>query len=132
MTVILDTHILLWALSDSEKLARAHLEVIEDPTNSVLVSSVSIAEIAIKSSIGKLELEESLYRNNLSGFLELIRDSGFEFVDYGAEDAALLNALPWHHRDPFDRMLIGQAINRGYQIATADSAFRLYSVHTVG
>lgn len=123
MTAIVDTHILLWALSDPDRLSAEHREFLEDPRNEILVSSVSIAEIAIKESIGKLTIEGDL--------MEDVEAAGFTLTPFRAEEAARLRDLPFHHRDPFDRMLIVQAIERGVPIVTADSVFYRYSCELV-
>jgi PIN domain nuclease of toxin-antitoxin system len=119
MTAIVDTHILLWALSDPDRLSAEHLEFLEDPRNEILVSSVSIAEIAIKESIGKLSVEGDL--------MDDIEAAGFTFTPFRAEEAVRLRDLPFHHRDPFDRMLIVQALDREVPIVTADEVFGRYS-----
>ena len=90
----------------------------EDPTNTVYVSSISITEIAIKASLGKLEL--------VFDPLDAAEKSGFEMLDFSAKDALILKDLPFHHRDPFDRMLITQAISRKLIIATQDSIIDRY------
>lgn len=69
----------------------------------------------IKASTGKLKVD--------FGPIVIIKDSGFELLDYSAEDSLLLKDLPFHHKDPFDRMLISQAMNRGYKIMTEGSKF---------
>ena len=120
MKFIIDTHILLWALESPNHLSLAQVEAIEDPANQVLVSTASIAEIAIKCSIGKLQVKGDI----LLG----IRDSGFEILDYTGEEAMLLERLPFHHRDPFDRMIITQAIHRRCRIMTNDTVFALYPI----
>jgi len=131
MTYLLDTHILLWALGDPDKLGSLLTDTISDPTNTILISSVSIAEIAIKSSIGKLTLDPELEADQYSGLLSAIAESGFESIEYKTTEAPLLASLPYHHRDPFDRMLITQAIIRGCPIITVDSQFRMYPITVV-
>lgn len=123
MRVIVDTHILLWALENPNRLSFSQVEAIEDPTNTVRVSAASIAEIAIKCSLGKLQVNGDL----LSG----IRDSGFEILDYTGEEAMLLQTLPFHHRDPFDRMIITQAMYRAYYVMTNDAVFSSYPCSTL-
>ena len=90
----------------------------EDPTNTVYVSSISITEIAIKASLDKLEL--------VFDPLDAAEKSGFEMLDFSAKDALILTDLPFHHRDPFDRMLITQAISRKLIITTQDSIIDRY------
>ena len=118
MKLLLDTHIFLWALSEPNRLSSKQVNAVEDPTNTVYVSSISITEIAIKASLGKLEL--------VFDPLDAAEKSGFEMLDFSAKDALLLKDLPFHHRDPFDRMLITQAISRKLIIATQDSIIDRY------
>ena len=118
MKLLLDTHIFLWALSEPNRLSQKQVIAMEDPTNTVYVSSISITEIAIKASLGKLEL--------VFDPLDAAERSGFEMLDFSAKDALLLNDLPFHHRDPFDRMLITQAISCKLMIATQDSIIDRY------
>ena len=123
MKLLLDTHIYLWALSEPNRLSQKQVIAIEDPTNTVYVSSISITEIAIKASLGKLEL--------VFDPLDAAEKSGFEMLDFSAKDALLLKDLPFHHRDPFDRMLIAQAISRKLIIATQDSIIGQYDCQTL-
>ena len=118
MKLLLDTHIFLWALSEPNRLTQKQVIAMEDPTNTVYVSSISITEIAIKASLGKLEL--------VFDPLDAAERSGFEMLDFSAKDALLLKDLPFHHLDPFDRMLIAQAISRKLIIATQDSIIDQY------
>ena len=95
----------------------------EDPTNTAYVSSIVITEIASKASLGKLEL----------GFdpIDAAKRSGFEMLDFSVKDALHLKDLPFHHRDPFDRMLITQAISHKLIIATQDSIIDQYDCQTL-
>ena len=86
-------------------------------------SSISITEIAIKASLGKLELSFDP--------IDAAERSGFEMLDFSAKDALLLKDLPFHHRDPFDRMLITQAISRKFVFVTQDSLMDLYECRTL-
>ena len=123
MKLLLDTHIFLWALSEPNRLSQKQVIAMEDPTNTVYVSSISITEIAIKASLGKLEL--------VFDPLDSAEKSGFEMLDFSAKDALILKDLPFHHRDPFDRMLITQAISRKLMIATQDSLIDQYDCRTL-
>ena len=118
MKLLLDTHIFLWALSEPNRLSQKQVIAMEDPTNTVYVSSISITEISIKASLSKLEL--------VFDPLDAAEKSGFEMLDFSAKDALILTDLPFHHRDPFDRMLITQAISRKLIIATQDSIIDRY------
>ena len=118
MNIIIDTHILLWALSDTKKIDPHRLDELQAQTNTIYVSSISIAEIAIKASLGKLSAEFDA--------VKMIEMCGFEQLNFRCEDAALLRDLPAHHKDPFDRMLIVQSMSNQYPIMTDDVKFRKY------
>lgn len=123
MRILADTHVLLWWLSDDDRLPARHREALADPGNDVAFSAVSIAEIAIKSSLGKLEAPTDIAGHLVEG--------GFIALPFTAEHAAELRDLPWHHRDPFDRMLVGQARVEGMTLATADAHVAAYDVRTL-
>ncbi|MCF6262348.1 MAG: type II toxin-antitoxin system VapC family toxin [Xanthomonadales bacterium] len=118
MKIILDTHIFLWALASPEKLSKKKLFALEALPNTIYISSISIAEIMIKASLGKLDINFDP--------VKIIEKSGFELLDYTARDAVLLKTLPFHHRDPFDRMLICQSIANKMHIMSNDQKFSLY------
>lgn len=119
MKLLIDTHIFLWALSEPEKIGIDRIRELENPANLILVSAISIAEIMIKSSIGKLEVPFDP--------LEMVEKSGFDHLPFTADSAVLLGSLPWHHKDPFDRMLITQALSMNIPIMTDDGKFAPYS-----
>ena len=123
MKLLLDTHTFLWALSEPNRLSKKQIAAMEDPTNKVNVSSISITEIAIKASLGKLELSFDP--------IDAAERSGFEVLDFSAKDALLLKDLPFHHRDPFDRMLITQALSRKLIFVTQDSLMGPYDCRTL-
>ncbi|WP_166844334.1 type II toxin-antitoxin system VapC family toxin [Isoptericola sp. BMS4] len=123
MRVLADTHVLLWWLADDPNLSPEHRRVLADRRNDVHFSAVSVAEVAIKASLGKLEAPE--------GMAEVLVEGRFAPVDLTAEHAERLRHLPWHHRDPFDRMIVAQAQVEGMTVATVDPAFRDYDVPTV-
>ena len=123
MILLLDTHVLLWAFGDPDRLSDTRRQLLEDRSNTVYVSSVNAAEIAIKASIGKLTLEGDL--------LSLVDDTGFEWIDFTAREALLLRSLPFHHRDPFDRMLVCQALHRGLPLMTDDPKIAPYGCDVV-
>ena len=123
MKLLLDTHTFLWALSEPNRLSKKQIAAMEDPTNKVYVSSISITEITIKASLGKLELSFDP--------IDAAERSGFEMLDFSAKDALLLKDLPFHHRDPFDRMLITQAISRKLIFVTQDSLMEPYDCRTL-
>jgi len=98
---------------------------LESLSNIIYVSSITLVEIMIKSSIGKLNVEKNV------NWVEVAENSGFEWLDFNKDDAMTLNTMPLHHKDPFDRMLIAQAINNNYRMMSKDSNFCLYDCHLV-
>jgi len=118
MNIIIDTHIFLWLASDVKKVDKRYMQYIEDTNNSIFLSSLSIAEIMIKKSIGNLDFDADI--------LMILDDMGIEVLDFNANSALLLGSLPFHHRDPFDRMIISQAITRKYKIISVDRKFKSY------
>jgi PIN domain nuclease of toxin-antitoxin system len=126
MRLLLDTHILLWWLADSPSLPGQAREWIADPANTVFVSAVSLWEIWLKRSLGKLKLP--------SDFEEKLAGESFESLPLLAAHTRAVAALPWHHRNPFDRMLIAQAMVAELSLVTADEVAAAYgdSVLLVG
>ena len=118
MKIIIDTHIFLWALSAPSKISKQKLRELESLVNIIYVSSITVAEIMIKASIGKLEIDFDP--------VEMATQSGFELLDFSGEDAVLLRDLPFHHNDPFDRMLIAQSLSKEYPIMTDDNKIKVY------
>lgn len=118
MKIIIDTHIFLWSLAEPSRIAADKIKELETPANIIYVSSISIAEIMIKASIGKLQIDFDP--------VEYAELSGFELLDFSGQDALHLQTLPFHHRDPFDRMLISQSLSTKYPLMTDDSKIRLY------
>jgi PIN domain nuclease of toxin-antitoxin system len=126
--LLLDTHVVLWSATDPGRLATPARQALEDGSNDVLVSIVSAWEIAIKQSLGKL----SLPRPAEQWLPDVLRRTGFEVAELGLAAALRVRSLDWHHRDPFDRLLISQALEDGYTIVTHDDAFRRYGVPVLG
>ncbi len=123
MRVLLDTHALLWALADDERLSTSAREVIVDESNDILVSVVSAWEIAVKRALGKLEAPDNLQ--------SVVAEAGFlqRLVLFG--DCKRLSKLPLIHRDPFDRMLVCQALEEGIPIVSRDPLIASYPIQTV-
>jgi PIN domain nuclease of toxin-antitoxin system len=117
---LLDTHIILWWLENPKQLKKEAREIISARRNPVIVSAVSIWEMTIKASLGKLTLPENP--------APLLREEGFSLLLVSAEHAWAVHELPAHHKDPFDRLLIAQAIKENLQIITRDKQFCLYQV----
>ena len=121
--VLLDTCTLLHILSGDERIGLNKDLLLLLNNSKRYYSPLSIAEIAIKRSIGKLEIDDS--------YLNQIRLSGVEELSYSGEEAVLLENLPFHHKDPFDRMIIASALFRKIQIVTCDTVFKSYLPETI-
>lgn len=122
MRLLLDTHILLWAASAPHRLPGTFRERIESPDNEVLFSAASIWELAIKSGLGRIALPMPV-----EAFFQSLEDHGFRELPMTAMHAAGVEHLPDHHRDPFDRLLVAQAIAEPARLLTADRALASYS-----
>ncbi len=127
MRLLLDTQIFLWFLSDESMIPEEAREAIGSNENSVLVSAASVWEIAIKASIGRLKIA----RADVMKLPGLIAAAGFDELPVLARHAAAVSALPMHHRDPFDRLLIAQTRTEGLALVTVDPAIHRYDVETL-
>ena len=123
MIVLLDTHALIWAIEDSRRLSAAARRIIVDSHNIVLASATSGWEIAIKKAIGRLSAPDDLE--------DAIEAAGFTKRSITFADARRIGTLPLHHHDPFDRMLIAQALEDGVPIVTRDPEIARYPVQTI-
>jgi PIN domain nuclease of toxin-antitoxin system len=119
VSLLLDTHALLWWLAGDPMEERA-LDLIADPGTLVAVSTASIWEVAIKRALGRLGFDGSIAQE--------ARGAGFEPLAISFDHAEHAGALPAHHRDPFDRMLVAQAQDEGLTIVTRDRALAAYEV----
>jgi PIN domain nuclease of toxin-antitoxin system len=121
MRVLLDTNVLLWGAIEPEKLSRAASALIENPDNEMVFSALSIWEIAIKTGLGRADfrLDAGMLRRNLS-------DNGYAELAVTGAHAAALAGLPPIHKDPFDRMLVAQAIVEGFTLLTSDRTVAKY------
>ena len=116
MNLLLDTHVLLW-WSEERRISPEALEAISNPDNIVYVSAASIWEISIKRASGKLRVDDAIFD---------VSADDFEPLPITHADARLAGSLPDHHRDPFDRMLIAQALAHDLVLITRDSQMGLY------
>lgn len=119
MRLLLDTQIFLWFLEDTRKLGKLPRSLIAE-ADEVMVSAASIWEAAIKAGIGKLDVAAEDLAAGIAA-------SGFSELPIRANHAALVQTLPHHHRDPFDRILIAQAMTEPLQLITADALLKQYS-----
>jgi PIN domain nuclease of toxin-antitoxin system len=117
---LIDTHVLIWLDTQPERLSEHILGLLRDPKHDVYCSAASFWEIAIKQNLGKLQVQ-----GPLPGLLERY---GFAELPVTASDAETVRALPPHHRDPFDRMLIAQAMARNLVLVSGDRQIRAYEV----
>ncbi len=118
LKIIIDTHIFLWSLAEPEKLSSEKIKELKALYNTIYVSSVTIAEIMIKASTGKLDINFDP--------VEMAEKTGFELLDFTAKDALFLKEMPFHHKDPFDRMLIAQSLENDFHLMSDDHKFSLY------
>jgi PIN domain nuclease of toxin-antitoxin system len=125
--LLLDTHAFLWWIGDTRGLSRKGRAVIRSGRSECFVSIASAWEIAIKVSLGSLRVEGRLDR-----FLpEQIAANGFRALAIDLKHAARVATLPFHHRDPFDRLLVAQALEENLAIVTADAVFGRYGVKRI-
>jgi len=123
MSYLLGTHYLLWAIVDSKKILKKIRDLISDPEQPIFISTISLWEISLKSALGKMEI---------SGFKpeeipEICTKIGFEIIELSAADSSSYHHLKAsHHKDPFDRMLIWQAIRNNYILISADDEINKY------
>ncbi|OQW57469.1 MAG: hypothetical protein A4S17_04475 [Proteobacteria bacterium HN_bin10] len=125
MSLLLDTHAVIWVLSDAKSLSARLRRLLERRRKPVFVSAVSLYEIEQKRRRGKLP------RAIRQGFETALSTAGYNFLSVSPADAIAAAALPELHRDPWDRILIAQALERGFEIATVDEEFAPYGVKVV-
>ncbi len=118
MRILLDTHLLLWWLEANPSLSARAREMISSPENTIFVSAISLWEIWLKQSLGKLRLPVD--------FMERLAAESFENLPLTASQTRQVSLLPWRHRDPFDRMLIAQAQVENLILLTADESLAAY------
>jgi len=119
MKILIDTHIFLWMLNCPEKLDDQRRYLIESPSNEIYLSAMSVTELMIKSSLDKLEINFNP--------LEVAEQIGVEILNFSGNDALLLKEMPYHHKDPFDRMIIAQSITNQMKLMSNDTKFKLYN-----
>lgn len=123
MKLLLDTHAALWWLADDARIGRDADRQLSDETNRVLLSAAVIWEVAIKRSLGKLHAPDDL--------APMLLGAGAQPLPVTLDHAAAVEELPWHHRDPFDRMLVAQALAEGAVIISQDERMKQYGVPLV-
>lgn len=120
MNLLLDSHALLWALHAPERLRPHAMAAIRDSRRAVYFSAASAWELEVKASKGKLVLP--------ADWLRVAEETGFLHTPVTARIAQASARLPWHHHDPFDRLLVAQAMDAGLQLVTRDAFFSSYGI----
>jgi PIN domain nuclease of toxin-antitoxin system len=125
--LLLDTHVFLWLITGDQRMPPSHRQTLGDPANDVFLSVAAVWEATVKYQLGKLPLPEPPER-----YLPSRRQlHNVASLPLDEESILRLPSLPLHHRDPFDRMMICQALEHGMTIVTVDSAIKQYSVPTL-
>jgi PIN domain nuclease of toxin-antitoxin system len=127
MSILLDTHVFIWAATNSHRLSHAAQSMLEDPEEPAFLSSISALEIAIKWSRRKLILPEP----PLDFINKILLKSGISQLAVTIKDACGVAALPYHHNDPFDRLLVAQARENGLRLMTANPILERYDVDLI-
>lgn len=122
MNLLLDTHVALWAITDSPRLPKKARDLIQSPSSAVWVSAATVWEIAIKHGLGRGEMPVSA-----QDALRYFRDAGYRLVPVDPEHAVAVENLPAHHADPFDRLLVAQALVEPMRLMTHDPMVSRYS-----
>lgn len=123
MKLLLDTHVLIWALSTPERIKPEVQDLLINVDNIVLVSVASLWELQIKKSLNKISLPND--------FIPQLQENGFDLLDINYKHIVTLSKLPLIHRDPFDRMLIAQTIYEDLSLITSDSEIIKYDVQII-
>lgn len=126
MSYLLDTHALIWFLEGNQQLSKTAKHVLCNEEASIYLSVVSLWELAIKMSLGKLKLSQSLEQ-----VIEVLTQQNITLLPIKPTHITVLLNLPFHHRDPFDRLLIAQALDEGLQFISNESLFLQYNVNRV-
>ncbi|MBK6675700.1 MAG: type II toxin-antitoxin system VapC family toxin [Rhodocyclaceae bacterium] len=122
MNLLLDTHVALWAITDCPRLPKRARDLIQSPNSAVWVSAATVWEIAIKHGLGRGEMPVSG-----QDALRYFRDAGYRLLPVEPEHAAAVEELPAHHADPFDRILVAQALVEPMRLMTHDPMVSRYS-----
>lgn len=127
MNFLIDSHTLVWSLLEDHRLSKRARHIFQSPPGSLHISMVSLWELSIKITIGKLRTLGS----SIAYFRDECREYGIQIIPLRIEHVLRAETLPLHHRDPFDRLLIAQAIEENLTILTDDAHFRRYPVKIV-
>lgn len=127
MSILLDTHVFIWAVEENRRLSPAARAMLSDPNEVVFFSAVSALEIAIKWSKGNLELPDRPYEF----VTKTLSAAGISQLAITVRDTCAVGDLPHHHHDPFDRLLVAQARTNGLRLMTADPILERYDVDVI-
>ena len=127
MSYLLDTHTFIWVATDSSRLSDAAKEIILNPENNLYLSAASVWEMSIKTSAGKLLLQRPLEQI----INEQIQTNGIEILNIEYAHTLVVSKLPWHHRDPFDRLLVAQCQIEQLGLIGCDSEIEKYDIQSV-
>ena len=124
MKLLLDTHLLLWAAGEPSRLSKEARSLISDPDNELLFSAASLWEVSIKCGLGRKDFKADprILRRGLL-------DNGYGEIPIHSDHVVVLDTLPAIHRDPFDRILVAQAVAEGIELVTTDSQLVQYGGH---
>lgn len=120
MRLLVDTHAALWLLNEDQRLSSSADRMLTDSSNEVLLSAAVVWEVAIKRSLGKLDAPD--------GFAGMLLDAGAVPLAISIDHARAVRSLPWHHRDPFDRLLVAQAVLEDAVLLSSDDRLHAYDV----
>lgn len=126
MKLLLDTHALIWFQAGDRRLSKAARQAIEADDAELLISAATVGEMAIKASLGRLTLP-----GPVETYLAEKVGQGYRMLAISWTHAAGVEDLPWHHRDPFDRLLVAQALSERCPVITRDRVFRKYGVEVI-
>ncbi len=126
MNLLIDTHAIIWFITDDKKLPSKTKQLIEDRKNNCFISLATFWEIAIKYSIGRLDLNADLEK-----IFQIIEDTGFEILPISTTHILENATLEFHHQDPFDRLIIAQALIENLTVVSKDNQFKKYKVELI-
>lgn len=121
MRFLIDTHVFLWFVSNAKELSQTAKTIIEDGNNEIFISIASLWEISIKTALGKLSI-----KGNYESVIDDLNDNSIQILPISFAHTVEQNQLPFHHRDPFDRIIISQAIVENIDFISADAVFDDY------
>ena len=121
MQYLIDTHVFLWFVSNTKELSKTAKTLIEDEKNEIFLSIASLWEISIKTVLGKLTIN-----GNYESVIDDVNDNSIQILQINFARTVEQNRLPFHHRDPFDRIIVSQAIVENMNLISADAAFDDY------